>query len=1057
MIQPLHIIVTFLALLAAVPRSGAEPVVVDDFSDLSAWSAIMADGVALSIVPAQGRDGQAMRLDFSFEKGSGYCIARRAVAIDLPENYRLSFDVRAEPGTPANNLEFKLIDPSGDNVWWNNRRAYEAPSSWATLSHKPRHISFAWGPASPEKPLTRLGYIEFAIAAAPGGGGKGSILIDNLVFEPLPTPSGDPPPPPTIVASSSQAPIPQKLDGAVPLNWRADANDQSPSLMLDFEAARELGGLTIDWGDAPASPNYSVQSSANGRQWSTLYTVTGALGGVHHIPLPETDARFLRIALAAPLHEGPALRTIAVRDLAFAQTPNAFVASVAAQSPRGHYPRWATGEQSYWTAIGADGHPSESLLNEDGQLETDKLSFSVEPFIFDHAARRLLTWSDTVRTTHTLLEGYLPIPTVVREHDGVTLTVTAFVPGDADRSWTESRYRVTNTADGPRRFTLFLAARPFQVLNPWQDLNITGGSARLRSIRIADGGLVVNENQAVVAHPAPTAAGVTTFARADIVRFLAEGRLPSDRRIADDRAMASGAMAFEFELEPGQHKDIRLASTFKGPLGTPPDLDGDESEERRVAVQWRETLNRVTFELPPQAQPYLDAYRSTLAYILINRDGPAIQPGSRTYERTWIRDGSLTSTALHYAGHSKAARELIDWYAPYQYDNGKIPCVVDGRGPDPVPEHDSHGQYIYAVATADHFHRDDASLRHHWPHVQNAVAYIQSLRAQRLVEPYLSGPPEERAKRGLVPESISHEGYSAKPMHSYWDNFFTLRGLSDAIHIAERLGESDLAARYTGLRDAFAADLDASLRLAMQTKGIDYLPGCVELGDYDPTSTSAALFPGHMLHTLPQPALERTFERYWGWFADRAEGRRTWKDYTPYEIRNATTYLVLGQPERTFALLDFFLADQRPQGWNAWAEIVWQDPRAPRFIGDIPHTWVGSDYIKCFRHLFAYEREHDRALVVGAGVPRDWIETPPGVTVTGMPTYWGTLNLGITGDDSTTRITISGLRQPPPGGLLLQVTLPRPPVEVSGAELNQTTGELRINDTEATITIRHGG
>ena len=35
-------------------------------------------------------------------------------------------------------------------------------------------------------------------------------------------------------------------------------------------------------------------------------------------------------------------------------------------------------------------------------------------------------------------------------------------------------------------------------------------------------------------------------------------------------------------------------------------------------------------------------------------------------------------------------------------------------------------------------------------------------------------------RSGLVTESISHEGYSAKPVHSYWDDFWALRGLDDA-------------------------------------------------------------------------------------------------------------------------------------------------------------------------------------------------------------------------------------------------------------------------------------
>jgi hypothetical protein len=50
--------------------------------------------------------------------------------------------------------------------------------------------------------------------------------------------------------------------------------------------------------------------------------------------------------------------------------------------------------------------------------------------------------------------------------------------------------------------------------------------------------------------------------------------------------------------------------------------------------------------------------------------------------------------------------------------------------------------------------------------VVKAVRYIQELRRERMTEVYRSGTPEQRACYGLVPESISHEGYSAKPMHS---------------------------------------------------------------------------------------------------------------------------------------------------------------------------------------------------------------------------------------------------------------------------------------------------
>jgi len=38
------------------------------------------------------------------------------------------------------------------------------------------------------------------------------------------------------------------------------------------------------------------------------------------------------------------------------------------------------------------------------------------------------------------------------------------------------------------------------------------------------------------------------------------------------------------------------------------------------------------------------------------------------------------------------------------------------------------------------------------------------------------------------------EGYSAKPMHSYWDDFFALRGFKDAAFIAKELDNPRLRA-----------------------------------------------------------------------------------------------------------------------------------------------------------------------------------------------------------------------------------------------------------------------
>ena len=52
-----------------------------------------------------------------------------------------------------------------------------------------------------------------------------------------------------------------------------------------------------------------------------------------------------------------------------------------------------------------------------------------------------------------------------------------------------------------------------------------------------------------------------------------------------------------------------------------------QREREAVATGWRARLNRVALRVPPAAQPLINTLRTALAHVLINRDGPALQPG----------------------------------------------------------------------------------------------------------------------------------------------------------------------------------------------------------------------------------------------------------------------------------------------------------------------------------------------------------------------------------------------------------------------------------------------
>lgn len=955
-----------LLLAALLFAAAPAPRVLDSFEDAAGWKTAPSDGVSLSLAPAPGFQGKALRLDFDFHGGAGYAVAQKKIPIELPENWEISFRVRGE--APVNNLEVKLVDPSGENVWWVNQRNYTFPREWTRFRIKKRHLEFAWGPVR-EKELRRAASLEFAITA--GTGGKGSVLLDELTLTELP---------------------PDK-----PYDRTPEVTSSAQGIALDFLESREYGGLVIDWESGPHASRYEIQTSDDGAAWTTVHAVDGGNGGRDSVFLPETESRYLRLRFL----EGSGVPRIDVKPLDWAPTPNAFFEEIAREAPRGRYPRATTGEQVYWTIVGVNGDKEEGLFDEDGRLEVGKGAFSLEPFLAVDG--QLVTWKD-VKSTPSLRDGYLPIPSVVWESGDLSLTVTAFATGEPGASTLHARYNVENRGAAEARPRLYVALRPFQVNPPAQFLNTPGGAATVEEIAW-DGRKIRVDSRKVIPSAEPSAFGASTFDQGEINEHLAAGWLPKRARVSDPLGWASGALAWDLRLAPGESKEISVAIPFQQTV-----VLGDVE---RTALTWKDDLNRVEIRIP---SPLADTVRSTLAYILLNRDGPAIQPGSRSYERSWIRDGALTSTALLRLGHEREVREFILWFAPYQFPSGKVPCCVDARGADPVPENDSHGELIHLITEYFRFTGDQDLATKMWPHVEKAVAYMETLRQSRRTAEYRA--PDKLHFFGLLPESISHEGYSDRPVHSYWDDFLALRGFKDAAFLANALGRED-AARYAAIRDEFQANLHASLRRTIALHRIGYIPGSAEKGDYDPTSTSIGIAPGGEMERLPQKELLHTFERYWEESIARRDGKKEWEGYTPYELRNVRTFLRLGWLDRAHELLAFFLGDRRPAAWNQWAEVVRRDPRSEGFLGDMPHTWVGSDFLHSVLDFLAYVRESDEALVLGAGILPEWVKGE-GIAIRRLRTQFGPLSYTAKAEEGGVRFRIDAGPTLPPGGIVVR-------------------------------------
>jgi len=963
------------------------------------WQPIVSGNAELRLSTVPAGQVAALQMDFDFKGGGGFVVARRTLERSMPEEYAVSFRLRGRG--PVNHLELKLVDATGLNVWRHVQKDLHLPARWTRMTVQSRDIEFAWGPSGPGR-LSQLGSVELAVVA--GDGGKGTVWIADFKIQ-------DCGPTEAPKASASSAMPDFAASGALAgSGWKPRPDDRQPWIVIDSIAPRTMGGLIIDWlGHAPAG-GFRVRGSNGGRRWKTLHDTAGAGGKRSYVYLPDLRIRFLRLELREP-SAGAVLR---LQSFEFSRSIDAFWNHIANAEARGWHPRWVHREQTLWTPVGTSNGDHCTLMNEDGMVEVGEGSFSIEPMLWVNG--RFITWAD-VTPRQELLQGWMPVPSVIWETSEWRLRIQA----EATVSGVlRVRYGFEGLGDHAFPARLFVLLRPFQVTPPWQSFRNLGGVSPIRRLAWRDGVVRVNETLQLVPSPECAGFGALRFDDGFMASYLAAGAVPANTEVQDAFGFATGALCFDL-APPGRGSCEHMVSCM--PLGA-------ARSSGEPAFDWGATLPSMQWAGNGWASDAIRAALTATAHILVTRRGPALQPGPRRYTRSWIRDGAMMSAALLRMGHADEVLEFTRWYAPHQRADGFVPCCVDREGTDWLVEHDSHGQLVALIADCYRFTSDDRFLKEAWPFVDKAIGCIEGL----------------LGTDGLMPISVSHEGYLAQPVHSYWDDFWTLRGLRDAVDLARAAGQELSAQHWTALCARFASSLFTSIETTRAQRRLDYIPGSIEWADFDPTATANAIYLFDVPDGLDRKALDRTFDKYLADWRSKRSGAVMSANYTPYEIRIIGALVRMGRRDAALELLRFFLSDRRPLPWNQWPEIAWRDRKAPAHVGDLPHTWIAAEYLLAVRSLFAYERETDRSLVLAAGLAPEWLEGS-GVQVNRMPTPYGSLSY------SLRRIESQSLRFEIAAGTSARMVL-RPPL---AAPLRSVTvnGSATSSFNEDSVTLLH--
>ncbi len=409
-----------------------------------------------------------------------------------------------------------------------------------------------------------------------------------------------------------------------------------------------------------------------------------------------------------------------------------------------------------------------------------------------------------------------------------------------------------------------------------------------------------------------------------------------------------------------------------------------ERRASRAATRaWRASSTASSITVPPAAADAGAARckRARSRYILINRDG-AGDPARLAHLRALLdprRRADLRRAAAAGARRG-GARASSRWYAPLPVPRRQGPLLrrPPRRRPGARARQPRRSSSTWSREYYRFTRRRRASSTSMWPRGRDAPSTTSTRCARSAHDRRVPTGRTSAASSASLPESISHEGYSRASRCTPTGTTSSRCAASRTPPTSRRvLGDDAHAARFAALRDAFRADLCASIDRTMAHARHRLHPRLASSSATStPTSTAIALAPGGELASLPhgrarahlRALLRRTSLR-----APRRPARVGALHAVRAAQRRRRSCGSAGASAPSSCSTSSCATSGPPAGTSGPRSSG--ATRARRASSATCRT-PGSARTSCARalDLFAYERESDRALVLAAGVPLAWLD-----------------------------------------------------------------------------------
>lgn len=446
---------------------------------------------------------------------------------------------------------------------------------------------------------------------------------------------------------------------------------------------------------------------------------------------------------------------------------------------------------------------------------------------------------------------------------------------------------------------------------------------------------------------------------------------------------------------------------------TPTSVKRADKELKRAIHYWKTdvTIPYNKIKIPDSnLQRLLDSsIRNVLQARELKNGEPVFQVGPSHYRGSWAADGPFFLEAFTYLGHEQEVRKGLEQQ------------VDADTGPGGKEFSKKAGLRLWMIWRHAELTGDREWLNSMWPKVERDVNLIKKYRE-------MSRNDETTKNDGLMPEGFGDGGLGGKH-HEYTNVYWTLSGLKSAVRMAEWLNKpvsGDWKSEYSDYWNSFekAANRDK----LTDAFGNTYIPPTMrgeepQLPQRGAWAFLHSVFPGQIYendHTLMRGMMDMLD-------ANQSEGLIYGTGWLAHGIWNyaasfyAHAHLWLGNGKKAASTLYAFANHANPV--LTWVEEQYpvSQLRGEHDLGDAPHNWASSEFIRLIRHLMILERGNELHLL--EGLPKAWTKPANTTNFNDIHTAFGKMSLDLTmaDDGQSVNINIVPPKRTPPDKIVIHL------------------------------------